>query len=593
MKRSVWMTTIVLSCLSILLISACNSPKTQQDSTLPREAEGHDHSDFTTLTGDEIIARSKQGAVQFEADEPFKQVGFMLTTQQVPKLKYRVQLADGTLTAWEDVEVTWSEASLHNARILLEQSATKLQLKGGESVDTLQLEFSEEVTANLGTLARDLPVETESLETQAIPSWIVSRSQWGARTTRCTGQRPRHTPDKITVHHEGGNNAKIDPKAKMRQLQAFYIDSRGYCDIGYHLFVTFDGQVFQGWDERFKSAHVKGQNTNNVGVLVIGNFIGEVPPPAQIKGTARIIGWLGETYNIPLNRSKVKGHTERAGTACPGKVLDKLPEILRLANESIAPPPLPTPTPRTDDIIWQRNDGQVHYWPMKEVRGKAKRLGGVNISVLRGWQAVGSGDINGDLTDDIVWHNTKTGAIIYWPMKKGKTGAAKHIVRTKAWIPRGVGDVDADGFDDIIVQSSKGQTAYFKLVAGKYKKTIPIQGPLDASWTIVGVGDVDRDPKRTDDIVWRNINSGRVTYWSMRDGKYGSGGDINGRPDKTWTAEDVGDITGDGTDDIIWRNDKGQTHYWKMVNGQNVDYGNIYSRVDSSWKIIGVGNVDR
>ena len=45
----------------------------------------------------------------------------------------------------------------------------------------------------------------------------------------------------------------------------------------------------------------------------------------------------------------------------------------------------------TDDIIWQHNNGQVHYWPMRN----GQRLGGVNIHAPVGseWRLQGVGDV--------------------------------------------------------------------------------------------------------------------------------------------------------------------------------------------------------
>jgi hypothetical protein len=48
----------------------------------------------------------------------------------------------------------------------------------------------------------------------------------------------------------------------------------------------------------------------------------------------------------------------------------------------------------TDDIVWQRNNGQVHYWPMRN----GQRMGGINIDepVSQQWSLKGVGDVNGD-----------------------------------------------------------------------------------------------------------------------------------------------------------------------------------------------------
>ncbi|MGK7899359.1 MAG: S8 family serine peptidase, partial [Xenococcus sp. (in: cyanobacteria)] len=70
----------------------------------------------------------------------------------------------------------------------------------------------------------------------------------------------------------------------------------------------------------------------------------------------------------------------------------------------------------TDDIVWQRRDGQVHYWPMSN----GQRTGGINIANPVGaqWSLKGVGDVNGDGTDDIVWQR-RDGQVHYWPMSNG------------------------------------------------------------------------------------------------------------------------------------------------------------------------------
>ncbi len=59
-----------------------------------------------------------------------------------------------------------------------------------------------------------------------------------------------------------------------------------------------------------------------------------------------------------------------------------------------------------------------------------------------------------------------------------------------------------------------------------------------------------------------------------------------------WNLAEVGDVNGDGTDDIIWQHRNGQVHYWPMLNGVRQGGINIFTPVDGNWTLTAVGNVD-
>ena len=71
----------------------------------------------------------------------------------------------------------------------------------------------------------------------------------------------------------------------------------------------------------------------------------------MFDGGADILGWLAETYDIPLNRDRVKGHREWNATACPGNQLfDRLGRLIDQAGGS-GGDPTPTPDPTWDVAI--------------------------------------------------------------------------------------------------------------------------------------------------------------------------------------------------------------------------------------------------
>jgi hypothetical protein len=55
----------------------------------------------------------------------------------------------------------------------------------------------------------------------------------------------------------------------------------------------------------------------------------------------------------------------------------------------------------------------------------------------------------------------------------------------------------------------------------------------------------------TDDIVWQH-SSGQVHYWPMQNGHRTGGINIHTPVGPDWALRGVGDVNGDGTEDIVW-----------------------------------------
>jgi hypothetical protein len=92
-------------------------------------------------------------------------------------------------------------------------------------------------------------------------------------------------------------------------------------DIGYHAVIAPDGTVYQGRPFDVVGAHVKNNNTGNIGIMVVGNFEVEKPTPEQIKTLKELIVLL-KTVFIQLDIPKcIHGHKEFMMTDCPGKNL--------------------------------------------------------------------------------------------------------------------------------------------------------------------------------------------------------------------------------------------------------------------------------
>jgi len=242
---------------------------------------------------------------------------------------------------------------------------------------------------------------------------------------------------------------------------------------------------------------------------------------------------------------------------------------------------------QTDDLVWQSNSGQMHFWPMRD----GQRLAGVDVSdpVNPAWVPKDMGDLNGDGVDDVVFRQNN-GQVHYWPIKNGQrqNGINIDVPVGSAWTLRALGDVNGDGTDDIIWQHSGGKVYIWPMLNAQRQGGYGVHSPVGSDWTLAGAGDVDGDG--TDDIVWRH-STGRVHYWRMSNGLRVGGYDIGTVP-ATLTIAAVGDVNGDGTDDLVFKILGGELRVWAMDNGHRADEWDIQTPDSGSWTLVGAGNLD-
>ena len=247
-----------------------------------------------------------------------------------PQLEYRLE---GT-GDWRPVTVVWNEGALYNAMVELDESGDRpLELRyapGAEGrLSFLTVEW-------LGELVREViePRSDEAIGSQsqalAPKSLVIRKSGWGGEARSGCGSD--HTPSRITIHHTATpNNDSATSYERVRQIQNYHIYSRGHCDIDYHFLIGQDALIFQGRDERRTGAHTLSQNTNNIGIALIGDYATKQVPTKMLDSAARLVEWIHDKYGIPLNRTNLKGHREwpNQQTSCPGDaLLDELKTII-------------------------------------------------------------------------------------------------------------------------------------------------------------------------------------------------------------------------------------------------------------------------
>ena len=115
--------------------------------------------------------------------------------------------------------------------------------------------------------------------------------------------------EKITLHGDAYAN-QLDNHTIV--IHKDHIENRGFKGIGYHFWISKDGEIYNGRPINKKGSHVMNGNTGNIGICFFsGNKNGQAPNIEQQKSATALIHVLLNLFeNDKFNINKVYGHYE-------------------------------------------------------------------------------------------------------------------------------------------------------------------------------------------------------------------------------------------------------------------------------------------
>lgn len=151
---------------------------------------------------------------------------------------------------------------------------------------------------------------------------LLPRASWTSIPPRATRMATSKSFTRLTIHHTGaGENHHL-----AQDQVAFDIENilgahhrRLWGDIGYHFVIDRAGRVWEGRSMQYTGAHVSAENAENIGVVLLGNFERQRPPPQQLLTMHKLADALRSRMAIP--QSRVYGHRDLGQTLCPGRFL--------------------------------------------------------------------------------------------------------------------------------------------------------------------------------------------------------------------------------------------------------------------------------
>lgn len=314
--------------------------------------DGDDHHPASLhFEGDELATLFAGGVTEpLRFDDGFRRLGLLWDAADAGAIEVRTSADGATWSAWAAPVVVSAEDIAHAGHVDAiaadeelgssddDPAATWVQLRVVDGKATPTFLVVEPMPHIPARIPEDEIVDVPGViayDDQSTPIGTLrvhSRADWGARAPRCASGSMN--PRRATIHHSvTPTNDSMSPQARLRQIQSFHMNTRGWCDIGYNYAISRDGRVWRLRGPTTVGAHVANANTGNIGVLVVGTYTSQSANAAQLCGAAKLLRRLHEAYDISLARSNIKGHRQYASTACPGNVLyNQIGAILRKAN---------------------------------------------------------------------------------------------------------------------------------------------------------------------------------------------------------------------------------------------------------------------
>jgi hypothetical protein len=271
----------------------------------------------------------------------------------LPPMEARLLVDDAAVTDWAALTTTWSEVDHHVAVADFGTVGSAVQLRvhvdALDALDFLRWNAVLPGSTSSGGKADDGGYGTmiAPLRTELLGLGIVTREAWGARSSSCSSNPYKN---RVTIHHT--ETPSTDPARQVRGIQNYHMDTRGWCDVGYHFLIGVDGTIYEGRPLEKLGAHTGGQNTNNIGIAFIGCFHPGCswgptsPPEAAIQAAGRLLATLSDIYGFDVSASAVKGHRDMPGasTDCPGDNLEaRIGDIIEIGRSGVVPEVPETP----------------------------------------------------------------------------------------------------------------------------------------------------------------------------------------------------------------------------------------------------------
>lgn len=229
------------------------------------------------------------------------------------------------------------------------------------------------------------------------------------------------------------------------------------------------------------------------------------------------------------------------------------------------------------DILWRDSSGNVGIWLMN---GSSVSQTSVLGNVPQNWSIVGQRDFNGDGNADILWRDT-SGNVGIWLMNGTSIISSTVLGNVPLnWSVAATGNFDGTGLGDVVWRDTSGNIGIWFMNGTTITKTAVI-GNVPINWVIAGADNHG-------DIFWRNSVTGDVGLWKMNGTTITQSVDFGPVP-LSWTIAGIGDFDGNGSEDLLWRDNLGNVGVW-LMSGTSIYKSLVLGNVPLNWTTAQTGD---
>lgn len=154
---------------------------------------------------------------------------------------------------------------------------------------------------------------------------VIERAGWNARPPKSRDALPWSQIDTVFVHYTAAfSDESGDPRVRMRGIQNYHMDTKGWNDVAYNFAFARTGEVLEGRGWGIQSAATGAENDHSVAFVFLG--ADKVRrDDVTAKGRASLGDLIRAARKLKGRGLIIKGHTEAPGVAgeteCPGAEL--------------------------------------------------------------------------------------------------------------------------------------------------------------------------------------------------------------------------------------------------------------------------------
>lgn len=176
---------------------------------------------------------------------------------------------------------------------------------------------------------------------------ITNRAGWHARPPSRPMPKGTYPESTAFIHHEAGalflSLQRDDEQRRMRDIQSYDMNVRGYADIPYSFCAFPSGRACEGRDYTWDDSATGGSNGTSISICFPGNYQVQYPTSESLDAAAELIVFGIRMGQLTAN-CRILGHREAPGaaTACPGiNLFNSLSEIRSRVAKLLTPTPVP------------------------------------------------------------------------------------------------------------------------------------------------------------------------------------------------------------------------------------------------------------